>query len=96
MRQNDRLARWGGEEFAIIFPGASAAQIVEVLERIRTGLAEALLLAGVPPFTASFGLADSQMAKSFDDVMRLADAALYVSKERGRDRISVAPEQQAA
>ncbi len=92
VRHGDKVARWGGEEFALLFPDAGAPQIVDVLERIRSGLAEALLVSGGPAFTASFGLSDSRMAGSFDEVMRLADVALYAAKEQGRDRICVTPE----
>lgn len=91
LRQGDHVARWGGEEFAIFFPGANATQAADVLQRLRVGLAEALLASGTPPFTASYGVSDSLMAPAFEQVMRLADEALYDSKEGGRDRISVSP-----
>jgi diguanylate cyclase (GGDEF)-like protein len=88
VRQEDSPARWGGEEFAIVFRGATAPQAAVVLERVRTALAEALLASGVPPFTASFGIAESAGAGDFEQVVRLADEALYAAKAGGRDRIN--------
>jgi diguanylate cyclase (GGDEF)-like protein len=89
VRQSDVAARWGGEEFALLFRDATAGQVAEVLERIRGGLAEALCASGSVPFTASFGAADSAMAASQGEIARLADEALYASKQRGRDRVSI-------
>lgn len=89
VRQSDVAARWGGEEFALLFRDATAPQVVEVLDRIRAALAEALCASGAPPFTASFGASDSTMAAAQEEIAKLADEALYASKERGRDRISI-------
>lgn len=90
IRDADRAARWGGEEFMIVFPGASAEQASDVVQRIRADLAEALLISRGIPFTASFGIADSSMAASFEDALRGADDALYHSKDAGRDRATIA------
>lgn len=89
VRADDHVARWGGEEFAIVMPGANAAAALEVLERLRQELAAAVGAAGARPFTASFGVADSTMATRFDHLVRIADDALYRSKEAGRDRATV-------
>jgi diguanylate cyclase (GGDEF)-like protein len=89
VRAGDHVARWGGEEFAIVMPGASAVAALEVLERLRQELAAAVGAAGSRPFTASFGIADSTMATRFDHLVRIADDALYRSKEAGRDRATV-------
>ncbi len=90
VRQGDHAARWGGEEFAILFPGASAEQALDVVERVRADLTEQLLASGGVPFTASFGIADSTMGSSFEEILRIADEALYSSKDSGRDRATVA------
>lgn len=89
VRTADIVARWGGEEFAVLFPKCTAPQAYEVIQRARASLAEALVASGRPPFTASFGIADSQMAGQFEDVVRIADAALYAAKEAGRDRANI-------
>jgi diguanylate cyclase (GGDEF)-like protein len=89
IRDGDHAGRWGGEEFAIVFPGAAAEQALEVVERIRAHLAEALLTSHGMPFTASFGISDSTLAASFDEQLRIADDALYRSKDAGRDRATI-------
>jgi diguanylate cyclase (GGDEF)-like protein len=85
VRDRDHVVRWGGEEFAMLLPGANAERAAEVVARLRAALAQAHLLAGTPIFTASFGIADSTMARDRETIVRLADEALYRSKQAGRD-----------
>jgi diguanylate cyclase (GGDEF)-like protein len=89
VRDRDHVVRWGGEEFAMILPGANAERAVEVVERLRAALAQGHLVSGTPIFTASFGVADSTMTRDRENLVRIADDALYRSKQDGRDRCSV-------
>jgi diguanylate cyclase (GGDEF)-like protein len=88
LRDDDAVARWGGEEFMFVLPDLDRHQAMSVLERIRSILAESHS-GGHPPFTASFGLTDSTRAETLDQLVRLADIGLYASKEAGRDRITI-------
>jgi diguanylate cyclase (GGDEF)-like protein len=85
-RAEDHPARWGGEEFAVIVTGVTAEQAGNVVDRLRARLAELLLATGGNPFTASFGIADTSMARQLDQLVRIADDALYQAKETGRDK----------
>jgi diguanylate cyclase (GGDEF)-like protein len=85
VRDRDHVVRWGGEEFAMLLPGATAERAAEVVARLRAALSQAHLLTGTPIFTASFGIADSTMARDRENIIRLADEALYRSKQAGRD-----------
>ncbi|MGZ4333930.1 MAG: diguanylate cyclase [Gaiellaceae bacterium] len=89
LRDGDLVARWGGEEFLIALPDADAAAAVEVMERIRNQLAQTLR-GGHVQFTASFGVSDSTLADSLQDLIQLADVGLYLSKSGGRDRVTIA------
>jgi diguanylate cyclase (GGDEF)-like protein len=86
MRDGDMASRWGGEEFVLIMPSASAQQAGEAVDRIRATLATALLTGGTAAFTSSFGIADTAMSPRFERMVRIADDALYRAKEEGRDR----------
>lgn len=88
LRDNDLVARWGGEEFLIALPDADADAAVEVMDRIRAHLARTLD-GGQVRFTASFGVSDSTAAASLQELIQLADIGLYLSKAAGRDRTSV-------
>jgi len=90
LRDGDMGARWGGEEFALILPQTSASQAQEVVDRIRAKLAENLLAGSIPAFTASFGISDTTMSPRFEELLRMADEALYRAKESGRDRAVIA------
>ena len=85
VRDRDHVVRWGGEEFALLLPGANAERAAEIVGRLRASLAESHLLSGTPVFTASFGISDSTMARDRETLIRLADDALYRSKQTGRD-----------
>jgi diguanylate cyclase (GGDEF)-like protein len=89
VRDRDHVVRWGGEEFALLLPGANAERAAEVVGRLRVALAQAHLVAGSPIFTASFGIADSTMTRDRETLIRLADEALYRAKQAGRDCASV-------
>jgi diguanylate cyclase (GGDEF)-like protein len=88
LRDDDLVARWGGEEFLLALPEASADAAVEVMDRIRSHLTETLR-GGQVQFTASFGVTDSTMAGTLQELIQLADVGLYLSKSGGRDRVTV-------
>jgi diguanylate cyclase (GGDEF)-like protein len=89
LRSDDRAARWGGEEFVVLLVGTVAMQAADWVERLRERLAGELEQSEIPVFTSSFGIADSSMAKDPAVLMRIADTALYVAKNQGRDRASI-------
>jgi diguanylate cyclase (GGDEF)-like protein len=79
LRAVDLMARYGGEEFVALLPGASAAEAVELLDRLRP-----LTPAGC---TFSAGVATWDGAESADELVARADRALYRAKDAGRDRV---------
>jgi diguanylate cyclase (GGDEF)-like protein len=86
-RDGDLACRYGGEEFVLVLPGIGAPEAEPVVERLRAGLAEAVLAGDVPPFTVSTGIADSTIADTPVEVIRRADEAMFGAKQAGRDRI---------
>jgi diguanylate cyclase (GGDEF)-like protein len=83
------VARYGGEEFSILLPGSDEAKAAAIAERLR------LELQGAPwphrPLTASFGVAQRAAGMSeAGQLVAAADAALYRSKNEGRNRVSSA------
>lgn len=91
LRQLDVIARLGGEEFAIVLPGAREADAVRLAEKLRAQLeASPLDLDGnVVNVTASFGVAEviRDGDGSVNDGLRRADMALYAAKRGGRNRV---------
>jgi diguanylate cyclase (GGDEF) domain len=107
LRESDILARFGGEEFAIILPTGSLEAGYQVLEKLRSQIAARSIS---PNHTAkihlsiSFGLAlidasplggetdDQQTESLLDAALRAADKALYDAKRQGRNQVAIAPE----
>lgn len=90
LRDSDIAGRWGGEEFAFVLAEADAGIAVAAIERLRRKLASALGRGKTPVFTASFGIADTAMTRRVDQLVQLADVALYQAKAEGRDRACTA------
>ncbi len=89
LRPVDIAGRYGGEEFVIVLPDCPVEEAQRVLERVRSRMAERIVIAELPHLTVSFGLATSDQAEDFDQVVALADAALLSAKAGGRDQIVV-------
>jgi diguanylate cyclase (GGDEF)-like protein len=89
VRAQDLVSRYGGEEFAVVFPGATSSEAALILERVRDALRAGHQLAGMPPVTASFGVVDSEENELLDELFRRADVLLFEAKHAGRDRIRV-------
>lgn len=91
VRREDRVYRYGGEEFAIILDSLGRAAALEACERLRSLVAAARDGAEGPRVTISIGLAlPDQQAEDFTELLLAADEALYAAKESGRDRVVVA------
>ena len=86
LRRPDPVARTGGEEFALILPGAAGELAWGIAERIRTDVEEAFRNDSVP-LTISLGLAQfPQDGSTADSLLDAADQALYAAKRLGRNR----------
>lgn len=89
-RSNDLIGRLGGEEFAILLPNSTLQQASYLAEKCRKAIAETETEGSGYQFsiTASFGLTDSERCGyQLDKLYACADAALYCSKDAGRNRI---------
>jgi diguanylate cyclase (GGDEF)-like protein len=91
LRSTDFVARYGGEEFIALLPGSSEEEAAQIAERMRLDVES---LEGLPMrVTVSLGVGEWQQSDSdLRDVIDRTDAALYASKNAGRNRVRIASE----
>jgi diguanylate cyclase (GGDEF)-like protein len=94
-RANDVVARYGGEEFAVLLIGTDKPSSAQLAERIRESIAGHGFPHGVEQpgkhLTISIGVAAAPVdARSAEDLLAAADAALYRAKSGGRNRVVIA------
>ncbi|MBV7540348.1 GGDEF domain-containing protein [Acidovorax sp. sic0104] len=92
-RGSDLAARHGGEEFVVLWDGLDAAAALTAGERLRALVArEPLHVGGASiAMTISMGVAAAgEGERSFSDLLRRADEALYIAKATGRNRVEIA------
>jgi diguanylate cyclase (GGDEF)-like protein len=94
LREGDTLLRYGGEEFLAVLPGAGADDLTQLGERIRRTVESAVALEEHQEIrvTVSLGAVafPSTDVADIDDLVRHADAAMYVAKSAGRNRLTFA------
>ena len=89
-RSIDIAARMGGEEFNLLLPGVDSAGGCIAAERIRKAIA-AVELEKIGHITASLGVATYlEHSEDIEDLLELADRAMYESKRNGRNRVTIA------
>ncbi len=103
IRNTDSIGRYGGEEFLIVLPETDLRGAREVAEKLRRRVAEARLSAPGGkhrPLTVSLGVASLWMTLGdtephLDQLIEMADRALYQAKNLGRDRVEIQTQQAA-
>ncbi|MGB5194674.1 MAG: diguanylate cyclase [Polyangiales bacterium] len=94
VRRNDIVARWGGEEFLVIFSEIKLTAARIVAERLRGRLANTPQVEDGPEkISVSIGLSMLRPGITADALIEEADQALYRAKARGRNRVEVAGEE---
>jgi len=91
-RSTDIPARYGGEEFCIILPETNQDNAIIVAEKIRKSVEEYTFESHEDPvkITISFGVAEyPHNALNKENLITAADKALYLSKENGKNRVTV-------
>ena len=92
LRAFDTVARIGGEEFLIIFPGVRAEPALDILSRLHQQPIQVSLESGAVKFSYTFsaGIAQASATDSKRSLLARADQALYTAKARGRNAIQMA------
>ncbi|MEA1983106.1 MAG: GGDEF domain-containing protein, partial [Campylobacterota bacterium] len=88
VRDTDIFARWGGEEFAILFPETPKEEVKTICEKLRIGI-EQLTHAKAGSVTASFGVTQYEEEDTIKSMFNRCDKALYRAKKSGRNRVCV-------
>jgi diguanylate cyclase (GGDEF)-like protein len=90
-RESDLVARYGGEEFCVLLPQATPVDAEKLAQRVRDALSTQLLLPSKRVIRFSAGVSQLRAEEpTLDAALARADAALYLAKQQGRDRVVVA------
>jgi diguanylate cyclase (GGDEF)-like protein len=101
VQRDDLFARWGGEEFLLVFRDTAGLKGRDIAERLRERIASARWVEGLR-VTCSFGVAEWHRGEDLNEGIKRADEAMYRAKQEGRDRVEIeldtqpAPESQPA
>lgn len=94
LRKADILCRWGGEEFLVVMPEADAPAVQQKAEQLRLAIAQDLVETGsgkAMQVTVSVGVAHLRdSTDALGDIIRRADAMMYLAKTSGRNQVCVA------
>ncbi|SHG65457.1 tetratricopeptide repeat-containing diguanylate cyclase [Massilia sp. CF038] len=90
VRQHDVVVRWGGEEFVLVLPGTAPEGMLVLAERVLNIIAAAPVAAEgrTIPVTVSLGCVSYPQfpGQPWQDALKVADAAMYMAKQQGRNR----------
>jgi diguanylate cyclase (GGDEF)-like protein len=92
LRQVDLLARWGGEEFAVLLPDTGREGCLSVAEKLRQAVAQLTVPGGGEQAHVTISLGGALWApedQELTELLRRADMALYQAKRRGRDCVVI-------
>jgi diguanylate cyclase (GGDEF)-like protein len=88
IREHDRVARWGGEEFMILLPDTNASDGLNLIERLRLKIATTTHIykgREYPGITMTFGLCQFNNNGNINDCVHHADRAMYRGKHQGKN-----------
>jgi len=90
-REIDIVARWGGEEFVVLFVNTKKEDAINITEKLRITIKEDKTLHEIleKPMTSSFGLGELSCEDSQDGLIVKVDKALYEAKKSGKDKLVV-------
>ena len=96
VREADTLGRYGGEEFIVILPQTKIDGAMVLAERLRRNVAAQPILFGDIEISATISLGIAEMrpdTPNYERLLQMADEALYLSKDNGRNRVTTYPVQ---
>jgi diguanylate cyclase (GGDEF)-like protein len=87
VRKADVFARFGGDEFVLLLPNISEQNALNLVDKVREGINEIVI--SEVSLSSSFGVTLMQQSDTLETLIQRADRALYASKEKGGNTITL-------
>lgn len=88
-KPQDKIYRWGGEEFLLFLPATAIDRALEMAEAIRLAVSHFLIPEQGAGVTVSIGVAEHQHNEQIDQLFNRVDKALYAAKKEGRNKVKL-------
>ncbi|WP_293265269.1 diguanylate cyclase [Neptunomonas sp.] len=91
LREADIISRWGGEEFLIVLPGVDGNSAYSKIDKLRQFFEKEVKVENDTNYAVqvSFGVVECTTGVTFEECLKRADDALYLSKENGRNKVTL-------
>jgi len=86
LRNTDIIARWGGDEFALLFPSSSLTETVAILEDMKRSINEHVFIKGIK-ITCCYGIVEMKSDSDFQSMIKEADGLMYIGKKNEKNNL---------
>lgn len=86
LRNTDIIARWGGDEFVLLFPSSALTETVAIMEDMKLSINEHVFIKGIK-ITCCYGVVEMKNGSDFQSMIKEADVLMYIGKKNDKNNL---------